>query len=266
MKKKITLSILIICSIIHFGQAQCNSETVAHYNMGDFPFTSTSNVVVTMSGTNSGTLGPYSAYGCSTATAEANTIRLDPGNGLILGFSQTVYEISLVMGVMNTYENGTITTNNGLPTLSSNCATTDLAITGNAFEQIGALASPVIKITIPNGATSITINCLSSTQGGGNGVFTVDVLDCISTTPILGINDFIELNSNNLSIYPNPSTDFIQISGLTKADDYKIYNVIGAEVNNGIISDNEKINIQYLTNGLYFLKFKEGNTIKFLKE
>lgn len=263
MKKQITLSILVTCLTIYFGQAQCDSETVAHYNMGDFPFTSTSGVQVTMSGTNSGTLGPYTAYGCSPATCEANTIRLDPGDDLTLEFSQTIYEISVVMGVMNTSENGTITTNNGTPTLSSNCATTDLAITGNAFEQIGTLASPVVKITIPNGATSITINCLESTSG--NGVFTVDVLDCISTTT-LGIDESVELNSNSLSIYPNPAIDFIQISGLKKAEFYKIYNFIGAEVNNGIISDYGKIDIQNLTNGLYFLKFKDGNTVKFLKQ
>jgi hypothetical protein len=263
--KKITLSIFIICSIVHFGQAQCDSETVAHYNTGDFPFTSTSGVEVTMGGTNSGILGPYSAFGCSLATIEANSIRLDPGDGLILNFSEAISKITLAVGVMNTYENGTITTNNGDPILSSNCSG-DLTITGNAFEQVGALASPVITVTIPNGATSITISSFASTQGGGNGVFTVDVLDCITKASTLSIDGLLESNYNDLSIFPNPSTDFIQISGLTKAENYKVYNVLGEEVNNGIISDNEKINVINLTNGLYFLKFENGNTLKFLKD
>lgn len=262
--KKITLSILIICSIIHFGQAQCDSEVVTRYNMGDFPFTSTSGVEVTMGGTNSGVLGPYTALGCSAATVEENSIRIDPDDQLMLSFSEAISKITLVIGALNTFENGTITTNNGDPILSSNCGD-DLTITGNAFEQLGALASPVITITIPDGATSITISSFAVTQGGANGVFTVDVLDCITKTSVLSIDETPE-SSNNLSISPNPTTDFIQISGLSKSEKYKIHNILGEEVNNGTISNNEKIQIQNLSNGLYFVKFKEGNTIKFLKE
>ena len=37
---------------------------------------------------------------------------------------------------------------------------------------------------------------------------------------------------------------------------------IGKQINNF----NEKINIQNLSNGLYFLKLENGNTIKFLKK
>jgi len=75
-----------------------------------------------------------------------------------------------------------------------------------------------------------------------------------------------ELTTKNIKIYPNPSSDFIQISGLTKAENYRIYNVIGKEVNNGIISDNEEMDVQHLTEGLYFLKFENGNTLKFMKK
>lgn len=264
MKKKITLSILITCSIIYFGQAQCDSETTARYNLGDFPFTSTSGVEVTMSGANSGALGPYTSRGCSPASTHENSIALLSGNDLTLSFSKTIYEISIVLGVINPGENGTITTNNGIPTISANCDSTIFEITGNAFEQKGAVTSIVAKITIPNGATSITINALKNTIPTSNGAFTVDVLDCISITS-LSLDD-ITLNSNNLSIHPNPSTNFITISGLTKAKNYKIYNVIGAEVKKGIVLDNGKIEIKDFTNGIYFLKIQNGNAVKFIKE
>ena len=45
-----------------------------------------------------------------------------------------------------------------------------------------------------------------------------------------------------------------------------ISNTIGTEVKNGKIFDLEKINIQNLTNGVYFLKFENGSTLKFLKK
>jgi hypothetical protein len=67
-------------------------------------------------------------------------------------------------------------------------------------------------------------------------------------------------------IYPNPTSDFIKISGLNNIENYTIYNVLGVEIKKGIVSNNEKIDIKNLTNGLYFLQFKIENTLKFIKE
>ena len=63
-------------------------------------------------------LGPYNQYGCSPALCDANTIRLDPGDTLIFTFSQPVFDLTFVSGVMNTTENGKIETNNGTPILT----------------------------------------------------------------------------------------------------------------------------------------------------
>jgi hypothetical protein len=71
---------------------------------------------------------------------------------------------------------------------------------------------------------------------------------------------------NSIKFYPNPSKDFIQISGLIKTESYKLFNTLGSELSKGNISDNEKIDIRNLKDGLYFLKFENGNTIKFIKE
>jgi len=73
-------------------------------------------------------------------------------------------------------------------------------------------------------------------------------------------------SNNNLNIYPNPSYDFIQISGLVKINTFTIYNALGAKVVNGNVSENEQIDIKNLTTGLYFLKLNNGNTIKFIKK
>jgi hypothetical protein len=86
-------------------------------------------------------------------------------------------------------------------------------------------------------------------------------IDCGNT---LSIEDF-DLNSNIL-LFPNPSTDYIQINGLTSSENYKIYNALGKEIQKGFVVENEKINVENLSNGLYFLKLENGNTIKFIKE
>ena len=76
----------------------------------------------------------------------------------------------------------------------------------------------------------------------------------------------IESNSKNLTIFPNPSSDFIQVSGLSEKLNYRLYNAIGSEIKSGVFSNNEKIDIKNLTIGLYFLKFNNGNILKFIKE
>jgi len=100
----------------------------------------------------------------------------------------------------------------------------------------------------------------SSGESGGQGGFSYER----STDQNLSTNKF-ELGSS-VKLFPNPSNEFIEIYGLTKNQKYTIYNIIGSEMKNGLISNNEKINIRNFTNGLYFLKFKNGVTIKFLKE
>lgn len=71
---------------------------------------------------------------------------------------------------------------------------------------------------------------------------------------------------NKISIYPNPSSDFISINGLQKNENIKIYSVLGQIVKTINVVQNQKIDIKNLKDGIYFLKFNNGNTIKFMKK
>ncbi len=79
----------------------------------------------------------------------------------------------------------------------------------------------------------------------------------------LGVSNF---ESKKIKISPNPSSDYIQISGMLENEKYTLYSILGTEIKKGVISNNEQIDIRGFMNGLYFLKFENGNTIKFLKE
>ena len=97
--------------------------------------------------------------------------------------------------------------------------------------------------------------------------FPVPNVDLIFTVLInnnLGINEYNQLKK--IKIYPNPSNAFIKISNLTSVEKYSIYNLLGEKIIVDSISNDEKIDIQDLANGIYFLKFENGNTLKFLKE
>ncbi|NQY31471.1 MAG: T9SS type A sorting domain-containing protein [Flavobacteriaceae bacterium] len=80
----------------------------------------------------------------------------------------------------------------------------------------------------------------------------------------LGVTE-VELSNKKINLFPNPTTNFIQISGLSKKENYKIYNILGVEIKKGEISNNEKIKIKNFSNDLYFLKLENGNTLKFIK-
>ncbi len=84
------------------------------------------------------------------------------------------------------------------------------------------------------------------------------------TTITLGV-DVLELNYTKLNLFPNPSSNYIKISGLIKNEKYTICNVIGIRKKSGNIY-NDKINIENLPNGLYLIKFDNGNTLKFIKK
>lgn len=85
------------------------------------------------------------------------------------------------------------------------------------------------------------------------------------TSSTLSVTD-VELSNKKLRLFPNPTTDFIQILGLTKAEKYSISNILGTKIKEGTLSNNEKLDIQNLNTGLYFIKFNNGNTLKFRKD
>ncbi|TDD99466.1 T9SS type A sorting domain-containing protein [Flavobacterium cellulosilyticum] len=78
--------------------------------------------------------------------------------------------------------------------------------------------------------------------------------------------EVFEISTKNLSISPNPSNNYIQVSGIETSENYKMYSASGVEVFKGTISDNEKIDIKNLANGLYFLQFNKGRAAKIIKQ
>ena len=85
------------------------------------------------------------------------------------------------------------------------------------------------------------------------------------TSTTLSASD-VQLSNIAIKLSPNPSSNFIKLSGLTKEENYSIYNIHGTRIMNGKISDNQKMDIQQLSIGLYLLKLERGKTIKLVKK
>lgn len=66
--------------------------------------------------------------------------------------------------------------------------------------------------------------------------------------------------TSNLSVYPNPSSETITVSGLTKSS-YTIVNILGAEVTKGSTNEgNATIDVRSLPNGIYYFIEKRSGT------
>lgn len=66
------------------------------------------------------------------------------------------------------------------------------------------------------------------------------------------------INHKNINIFPNPTTDILNIVGLSQNSNVAVYNLIGEKVIETTIQNNT-LNIQNLQQGIYFLElFEEG--------
>lgn len=113
------------------------------------------------------------------------------------------------------------------------------------------------------------------TSGGGNNIFIDDInVDGINTTDIKNYS-----NTKNISVYPNPANDYLQLNfyGTSReAMEIKIIDVAGRTCSTQNlnaaynISAPEKINTKNLNDGIYFIEVKQGPLLvyktKFIKQ
>ena len=76
--------------------------------------------------------------------------------------------------------------------------------------------------------------------------------------------DWTQLN-NGLTVFPNPASNYIKVNGLVGDSKMFIFDVSGRKVKTVVIKNLDTVDIQDLTNGVYFLKLENGITFKFVK-
>jgi len=86
----------------------------------------------------------------------------------------------------------------------------------------------------------------------------------VGSAGVLSVGKFTE-NANSINLAPNPSRNFIEISGLETEETYAIYNVLGVKVKQGIVSDRKKIYVTDLKSAIYFIKIDNVGTKRFVK-
>ncbi len=111
----------------------------------------------------------------------------------------------------------------------------------------GNWKSELSKSVWMHGSSNTNANLLSSKKSGDN---TSDVT-------------YTTVQESRISVYPNPVNDVISIKGLEKNEEYTIYNFAGKAV---LKDKKAELNLTNLGAGMYFLKTKSNETVKFIKK
>ena len=128
----------------------------------------------------------------------------------------------------------------------------------------------MITWTVANGTGSATINATGLLTAKGNGTVTVTASAADASgktgTVVITISNqstgIQESIANSISIYPNPASDFLQITsnGVSQLEFLSIYSYNGQVVlQHKIENDGEKINISHLSSGAYMLVLNSKN-------
>lgn len=74
--------------------------------------------------------------------------------------------------------------------------------------------------------------------------------------------------ANGISMYPNPTSDYIQFKGITtETIDVSVYDILGKQIINQTINSNNALDVTNLQNGIYILRLNDLSTsYKFVKE
>lgn len=111
------------------------------------------------------------------------------------------------------------------------------------------------------------IHTLTNWSSNNDTVFSHnDIASGASSVTVDGALGVSSLENNKIKIFPNPSSDFIQILGVLENRKFTLYNTLGTEIKKGVLTSSRQIDIRNLTVGFYFLNFDNGKTLKFLKK
>ncbi|KAB1230695.1 T9SS type A sorting domain-containing protein [Chryseobacterium viscerum] len=89
--------------------------------------------------------------------------------------------------------------------------------------------------------------------------YEVEFIDASS----LATKESLEKNKE-ISISPNPASDILNISGISEAANFEIYNAVGQKTEEGKVS-NHNVSIHHLSKGVYFIQLKDKEKVTRLK-
>lgn len=115
----------------------------------------------------------------------------------------------------------------------------------------------------PVDPTFSNVNTLTEIENSAlNGVIPNGTVYRFTPVPL----NVVGFDISKLSLFPNPASTILNITGLKQKEAYCIYDYTGRLITKNTVDVDETITIENLSNGLYLLQFNNGVTLKFIKE
>ncbi len=227
-------------------------------------------------------------YSLPNVIANASVVSICKGNSVIL-YGNGAQTYAWNNNVKDSIGFIPIATNNYIisGTDSNGCANSDtITITVNELPTINAIVTNVVNnndgaidITVSSGQPPYQYDWDNDSTGDNDdtedlnnisvGAYTLKVTDdngCFDTIVVAvknqsSINEIS--NYQNISIYPNPAKNILNIQTSAKLDKLEIIDVYGKKVNEFNKSEllNKSIAIDHLSDGIYLVKIYSGNQI-----
>ncbi len=184
-----------------------------------------------------------------------------------VGFSRVFKKKNVYLVLKNIITNA-ITTE----LINTDIRTWENSVSINQSFDLGLEGTFELYIWIPDNETSLENNSNYSIQFANINTWEPatgynNLLQTISLKT-LDLNSYSD--SKKILIYPNPASDFITIELKNDNEEkIKIHNIYGQLVKEVSISNNQRLNITELTNGIYTISFQSNKSlpsIKFIKK
>jgi hypothetical protein len=141
-------------------------------------------------------------------------------------------------------------------------------------EIVSSNVDPVIGLNVPvvlEPGQSSNIDVYGLPLGvAGSGVIRIDITDINNQDEVLASSEFTviatainnteEVNPTEITLYPNPTTDYFQISGAEQADRVVIYNIIGKQMRTFNTAPGKLYDLAGLPNGMYLASLVSDDT------
>jgi len=206
--------------------------------------------------TNNGIISPGLSTGTLTIignyTSTADTVLDIELNGLT---PDTEHDVIAVTGTSVVFE-GTVNVTMGFEGEIGDSFT--IATTSGTIAS-GNLQSPIENVEFDGNSYTFDVSYPNNNS----------VVLTITDKTTLSLDDF-DNTAYSVSLYPNPATSFIELDTNATISSYSIFDMLGKAIVTNQNYDSPTINVENLSNGLYFIKFnvKDASpiTAKFVKK
>jgi transforming growth factor-beta-induced protein len=118
---------------------------------------------------------------------------------------------------------------------------------------VGTLNGNDVIVTITGGVKINDANVTTADVLADNGV--VHVIDKVLLPSSVGVN---ENQENKISVFPNPTENFITLE-VKNSTNYSLVDLNGRTLQNGVINNNDSIDLSSLNSGSYILRLSNEN-------